>query len=267
VRTRVWLALMLGCGAPGPDGAGETGGPIAGTSASGDMSSGSGGEPGSVCGPQAEQPAMTLLLDNEDALSLGRTNIDQWCRLGNIGGYNLGLWCENGTEEPDYRPLFIDVRPGVVGTVLHLDQQVRLRAHALGGPDGTFFVALHDTAGELLMAYASADALPGPATDADDPDDRYPPADFFAPLQLSAAWPCPADCAPTDGLFVVDTCCRQRGAVDVTYEGATTRAYDRGRGELLGPGRLDVRVPLFARESCDGEGGPATLTVFVWRVE
>lgn len=101
---------------------------------------------------------------------------------------------------------------------------------------------------------------------ADDPDDRYPPAEFFAPLRMSATWPCAADCAPAGGLFVVDACCRQRGAIEFGYGEAAARVHDRGRGALEGPGRLDVRVLGIGRERCDGEpDGPMRATLFVWR--
>lgn len=219
-----------------------------------------------MCDPEAEPLRMTFLLDSQDLLGLGRVDIDFSCRVAGLSEPRMFFQCEGDTGLYPKRSLEVDLQPGVAGTLLRLDKQVRLRAHARGGVDGTLFVALHDAEGELLLAYANADALPGAATDADDPDDRYPPSDFFAPLRLSETWPCPAACAPSGGLFVVDTCCRQRGAVEVGYGEETTLVYDRGRAELAGPGRLDVRVLGLGRESCEGSPGPATVTVFVWRV-
>lgn len=208
---------------------------------------------------------LELLLDGQ---SDGHLDLDRECTFVGIERGTIHLACGDGGPAEIWHAIWIDLAPGVAATVLTVDDRVRLRAHARGGIDGTFFLALHDAAGDLLLAYARAEALPSAATDADDPGDLYPSSDFFAPLTLSGAWPCAPDCAPPGGHFVVESCCPQRGAVDFGYAGRTVRVHDQGREALVDPVGLDLRVLAYSRELCeDGTAASsAWTTIFAWRV-
>jgi hypothetical protein len=221
------------------------------TTTGADMSLGTGEAP--VCLGPPEDLDVAVKFDGLTALAYpGPVQLDLACVVRSLGQIDeeagfITLDCDPDPDVDDPRSIELRLDRPLRGASVVMEQPVRLRVQIRGGGDDSIFLAVHDSDGELALAYANASALPG--------DDSFAPADFFAPLTLAPVWPCPVECPGFDGLFVVSECnCFRRGALDFSHDGRTVRVDDHGVGQLPEPLPYDLRVidlRALERESCE----------------
>lgn len=201
-----------------------------------------GGDPTSVCDPQPRHFEQSLVLDGDPGPYWGAfmEHREDRCTVERsedaVGLVALDLECVADDVGPHSHSIRVTA-DGLPAVDLAGGDTVTLGLFVAGNWcwSGCPWLAVYDAAGDLAFAYSDAEApapfewgWQGP-----------PPSDWFMPLQVSPVdGLCDVESIDEDGgtTFIDDPICSytERGAIDVGFQGTTTRIYDGAQAALAG---------------------------------